>query len=333
MPLTQVQRTTAKVAAALLLFAAGWLARGAYQRLVARESGHLVRAGGFRFISPLLDVSLPEGVDVRQEPIPFKREVEGLVGDLTGAGLVGTMAVYYRDLADGPWFGINEEMRFSAASLMKVPVMVLWMKRAERDPAVLRRRMVFDERTYAGPPQATPPAKTLEDGVSYPVEELLERMLRYSDNRAAGLLFADLRSEEIEEVLTSMDATSEAGPQGNLVSAHGYSGFLRILYNAAYLNKAMSERALELLSHEDFPLGIVAGVPPGVVVASKFGEEVGPSSVELHEFGIVYHPRGPYLLGVMTRGRELARQAEAIRRVSAAVYAAVDSATPLRPAR
>jgi hypothetical protein len=151
-------------------------------------------------------------------------------------------------------------------------------------------------------------------------------MLRYSDNRSAWLLYQDLRPEEVDDVLDGMDATSEATGRGNHVSAHGYSGFLRVLYNAAYLNKEMSERALDLLAHQEFPVGLVAGVPAGVAVASKFGESVGPDGVELHEFGIVYHRGGPYILGVMTRGRDLARQAGVIRAVSALVYQQVEAA-------
>jgi hypothetical protein len=158
-------------------------------------------------------------------------------------------------------------------------------------------------------------------------------MMRYSDNRSAWLLYQDLAPAELGEVLDSMDTTPAVGARGNLVSADGYSGFFRILYNAAYLNKEMSERALELLSYQEFPPGIVAGVPREVVVASKFGEAVASDRVELHEFGIVYHRGGPYILGVMTRGRDLARQAEVIRRVSALVYQQVDQAQPLgRPA-
>jgi CO/xanthine dehydrogenase FAD-binding subunit len=69
------------------------------------------------------------------------------------------------------------------------------------------------------------------------------------------------------------------------------------------------------------------------VVASKFGEKVDVGDVQLHEFGIVYHRRGPYILGVMTRGRDLARQAEVIRKVSALVYAALEGSEPVEQAR
>lgn len=101
-----------------------------------------------------------------------------------------------------------------------------------------------------------------------------------------------------------------------------------ILYNAAYLNREMSEKALQLLSLQDFRLGIAAGVPKGIKVAAKFGEIVPENKsedIQLHEFGIVYHPKGHYILGVMTRGRDFAAQAGVIRDISAMIYTEVDS--------
>jgi beta-lactamase class A len=126
-----------------------------------------------------------------------------------------------------------------------------------------------------------------------------------------------------------MDITNSHDDDNNSTTVHGYSGFFRILYNASYLNRQMSEKALQLLSHEDFSQGIRAGVPKGIVVAAKFGEfESGNhgEQKQLHEFGIVYHPKGHYILGVMTQGHDFARQTEIIRDVSALVYREVDSA-------
>ena len=79
---------------------------------------------------------------------------------------------------------------------------------------------------------------------------------------------------------------------------------------------------------QDFPQGIVAGVPPGITVASKYGEYAqgkGGEEKQLHEFGIVYHPNGPYILGVMTQGSNFERQAEVIRTVSAMIYGEVSA--------
>jgi beta-lactamase class A len=114
------------------------------------------------------------------------------------------------------------------------------------------------------------------------------------------------------------------------MTVHGYSGLFRILYNASYLNRDMSEKALKLLSLQDFPQGIVAGVPKGVVVSSKYGETAeGPSEKfkQLHEFGIVYHPKHRYIIGVMTRGNDFSLMAQVIQGVSKIVYNEVDAGT------
>lgn len=318
-------RAAATAGCALLLVGAGWLANELRHRQEPPEPDRPIRLSGFRFISPLLDVELPEGYSVRHEPIRFKVAIRQLVEQQLRAGKARQVSVYFRSLLDGPWFGINEKARYNPASLMKVPVMVAWLKRAEVDPRVLERSYAFDEGDYPEKPQAAPSPKTLAHGGRYTVRELLRYMLSYSDNRAMWLLYRDLRTEELNDVLDSMDVVNDPSGGENSITAKGYSGFLRILFNAAYLNKEMSEYALHLLSAEDFPVGLSAAIPQGIPVASKFGEHLEGTEQQLHQFGIVYHPRGPYILGVMTTGRDWEAQAEVIRGISAAVFAGVSA--------
>ena len=288
------------------------------------------KAKGFRFTSPLLDVELPEGMTVNSEPLPFRYKVKAFIDVQIKKGRAREIAVYYRDLHDGPWFGINEDKEFDPASMMKVPVMVCWLKRAESNPQVLK-----GQRTYAYPDdmrvnQRFRPAQSVKPGHSYTVEELLHLMMNYSDNNAARLLFEDLKPEELSDVLDGMDTVNRSEGGSNSVTVHGYSGLFRILYNASYLNREMSERALQLLSLQDFPQGIVAGVPKGTVVSAKFGERAADATKkhhQLHEFGIVYHPKHAYILGIMTRGDDFGALADVIRQLSQLVYTEVDAGT------
>jgi len=317
----------------LLLFAGGWHGHNWYHHYYDCHAHRRVRLGGFRFISPLVDVELPEGYGVRQEPIHFKYKINDYVKQQMACGRVRNISVYFRDLSDGPWFAINEDVQYNPASMMKVPVMIAWLKRAEKDPKVMKRTFIYDGKQDMSAPQTIKPAKTLTPGVAYTVDELLRYMLNYSDNNATALLYNALSPEELNDVLDSMDVENNPNVETNSTTVHGYSGFFRILYNAAYLNREMSEKALKLLSLQDFPQGIAARVPSGTVVAAKFGEftNVAPGEdKQLHEFGIVYHPKGPYILGIMTRGSDLAIQTEVIREISARVYAEVD-ANPAPP--
>lgn len=317
------------LAAAVTLFAAGWYANVWYQSRFTRHASRRIVAKGARFTSPLLDVELPEGMAVNSEPLPFKKKVQAYLNAQISSGQVKEVSVYYRDLQDGPWFGINENREFNPASMMKVAVMVAWLKRAEQNPQLLKQTMTYNYPEDMRTMQNIKPARSVEPGRSYPVEELLRYMMNYSDNNATRLLYEKIQTQEINDVLDGMDVDNKPQDGVNAITVHGYSGLFRILYNASYLNREMSEKALQLLSLQDFPQGIVAGVPKGTVVASKFGETEGPSETDrqLHEFGIVYHPRHTYILGVMTEGSDYNRLAHVIQGVSRIVYEQVDVGT------
>lgn len=318
----------AYLTAAALLFTAGWYAHVWYLGHASIHKLRRVSAQGFHFTSPLLDVELPEGVIINQEPIPFEHKIVSFVQRQIQSGRVREVSVYYRDLHDGPWFGINEDREFNPASMMKVPVMIAWLKRAENDQRVLKRTMIYDGREDMSALQSIRPAHTITPGRSYTIEELLHYMINYSDNNATSLLYKGVSAEELTVVLNGMDVNNSLKGDNNSITVHGYSGFFRILYNASYLNHEMSEKALALLSLQDFPQGIVAGVPAGILVASKFGEygQGGPGGeLQLHEFGIVYHPTHPYILGIMTLGNNMGKQTEVLQDISRLIYTEVDS--------
>lgn len=289
----------------------------------------------FRYTSPLLDVALPEGLSIRNEPIPFKYKIKSYVSHMEKSGVISHISVYFRDLNDGPWFGVNADREFDAASMMKVPVMIAWLKRAEKKPNALHQVFIYDGKVDMSAFQSFKPRKSLVKGVGYKVEELLHIMISYSDNNATKILYDNLHTNEIEDVLENMDVNNNPHDYTNLVSVVGYSGFYRILYNSAYLNREMSEKALQLLTSQDFQHGIAVGVPQGVQVASKYGEHGQGNKGEdkqLHDFGIVYHPGGPYILGIMTQGNSFDRQGEIIKTISSMVFNEV-SANAARRAR
>ncbi|MBI5075384.1 MAG: serine hydrolase [Nitrospirae bacterium] len=312
---------------AALMFGAGWASHIINQRYYSHKH-RWVALKGFRYTNPLLDVELPEGVDISNEPIPFKYKIESFVRDQIRRRQATDIAVYYRDLHDGPWFGINEDMQFNPASMMKVPVMIAILKRAERDPYLLRRTLAYDGKSDMSTTQNFRPRHTITPHRPYTIEELLRYMISYSDNNATAVLYNDLNPRELSAVLDGMDIDNRPNDDENSVSVHGYSGFFRILFNASFLNREMSEKALQLLTMEDFSQGLSAGVPQGTEIAAKYGENVQGMKGEikqLHEFGIVYHPKHPYIIGIMTRGNDFGIQTGIIREISRMIYAEVDA--------
>jgi beta-lactamase class A len=256
-----------------------------------------------KFTSPLLECnSNIGGMDFGV----FGKKLQQQIDDDKAAGKVTFVAVYLRHLFDGGSLDINGNEKFTPASLLKVPDMITLFKMADGDPSVLTKKVTYDK-IYDSSKPFFNSNTTLELGQTYTVDDLIGRMIKYSDNEAMFLLRAQFDKTLFDQLYTDL----QISPPNDAVSddfmmVKTYASFFRILYNASYLSPAMSEKALSLLSQITFDKGIVAGVPNNIPVAHKFGERIYTDNQEhqLHDCGIVYHPTDPYLLCVMTRGTD-----------------------------
>ena len=306
-------------------FAAGSVAPRIFFRLAASSptllKAYAVRQSSSGLTSPLLECEVMDARE-RERLAPLQRHLTWIVANAAGQGLILRAGVYFRDLTNGAWFGVNEDLPFAPASLLKVPVMIAWLKQVESDPTVLARTFAFAAPMSVFTPNF-PTVKRLKPGRSYSVVELLERMIRYSDNDALDLLSAALDSALLHRTYVDLGMIlPEVSPLDDFMSARSYASFFRVLYNASYLDRDMSERALTYLANTDFTQGLAAGVPAEIPVAHKFGERKveGSEARELHDCGIVYEPGRPYLLCVMTRGRDYDQLLSVIRDVSREVF-------------
>ncbi len=255
---------------------------------------------------------------------PFRPELERLANRLIKEGQASEIAVYFRSLNDGVWIGINEKTRFAPASLMKVPLMMLYLKETEKNPSLMEKELtVVPSSHYL---QFFPSKVRLKKDEQYKVGELLKIMIHDSNNDAMNTLFANADPDTGMKMYQQLGIAASFSDPDDYLSLKTYTGLFRVLYNATYLNEKMSEKALNYLAHTPFDGGIVAGVPKNVTVANKFGEfaSKGTRLKQLHDVGIVYHPINPYLLGIMTRGKDYERLAEAIKTISAFIYNEVD---------
>lgn len=284
-------------------------------RVLRKRSNH------YTLINPILDI---EPTAEFHELRPFKYQVQALIKRLIEERKASQVSVYYRDLNNGPVLGIDWNERFAPASLAKVPLLIACLDQAQDDPAFLARRVRYEGMQEFQTVTELEPISALEDGKEYTVDELLEAMIEHSDNGATVTLAKIADGRNLNDVFTDLGLiVPNARTPRDYITVKEYAAFFRILYNASYLNRANSQKALEIMTRSDFKLGIRAGVPAGVVVANKFGErtatEVGGLH-QVHECGVVYHPTDPYLLCVMTRGESEVPLAYVISDISRVVY-------------
>jgi beta-lactamase class A len=258
-----------------------------------------------------------------------QRNISKFIEDEQKAGRLTKAAVYFRDLNNGPIFGINETVGFMPASLLKMTLAFVYLNADERNPGVLKQKILFDKRTWDFT-QTYQSDKMIQLGGIYSIEELLRNMLMYSDNDAYALLIAymeDMKKDtEVKQAYLELGFLEPNGIYDEMMSVRQYTALFRLLYNASYLDTNNSEKILNWLSQTDFNNGLRAGVPSGINIAHKFGERETPDGVkQLHDCGIVYFPKNPYALCVMTSGSNLDDLAKIIGHISEEVYNEVNS--------
>ncbi len=269
--------------------------------------------------NPLLECDLGEEYISKNSIKPFKNLIENKISDLKNRDMVGYVSYYFRDLNNGSTFGINEKEKFFPASLLKVPLLLYTLERASEDPGLLNREIEYVGKSLTEI-QYTQPEDPIRPNGTYTVKQLLEKMIIESDNNAAVLVYKYLGEEQFRNMFSNFSLEVPIDSESYNINVKDYASFFRILFNASYLPNKFSQAALSLLSQVKFRAGIVAGVPENVIVAHKFGEIEYLNQKQFHDCGIVYYPKSPYLLCVMTRGSDYEKLISSIAEISKTTF-------------
>jgi beta-lactamase class A len=257
--------------------------------------------GGYKFINPLIAVDREQITDFFANQ-SLQSKLQAIIDVHTKNNDIKQASVYFRDLDPGRWVGINEDLKFSAGRLLKVPIMIAYFKLAEADPAILQKNLVYTQNQA----NAAEDSRTaLEDGKDYTVEELIEDMIINDTDDAANVLYDNIDKPALNEVFGDLGIEfKEDKATDDYISVKLYSLFFRVLYNATYLDRTYSEKALYILSQTPNTDGIALGLPNDVVFSNKDRtRDFSKSLKEGHDCGIVYYPNHPYLLCTMAIGR------------------------------
>ncbi len=292
-------------------------------------SYRIERLKGYKFIHPLVYAE-PECEGAKY--LPLKSQLENKIADYKSSNHLITASVYFRGFNKGNWINVNPEEKFHPASLLKLPLLITFLKMEEKNPGLLNRSIRFTDKLKTTRIQ-TFNSQQIQLGKSYTIKELLEYMVSYSDNNATNLLHDLMDVEEHKRTFEYLGLTvPDVYKMGYTISARDYSTFLKVLYNGGYLNYNHAEFAFELLAKTDFRDGLVAGLPKGTLVAHKFGEWTDDNNLhQLHESGIIYMDGKAYLLTIMTSGNNVKNLTEVIAGITKTVYTYLDSMNSSNP--
>lgn len=313
----------------------GWFAHGPGTGAGEPEQG---RIEGVLLTSPFIEAAGAR--DGSPHLVEFRRDIELYITELRARDPSLRVSLYVRDLEGGAWTGVGEDDRYVPASLMKVAVLFHALSRIEADPSLARLPL-----RYPGPDSmpspdnlaGAPPSIHMVPGESYEFAEVLERMVRHSDNHAKDLLTAGIDSEAIDGLMKRVGVPAIFEDGEAVMTPRAYAALFRLLYRSSVFSRGTSEFALDLLREADFDRGLRAGLPAGVPIASKYGIHFDPRRLntgqQLHECGIVYPPERPFVICVMTRSllKPPSQLAEIIAEISRRAYLTLPGASPGPP--
>ncbi|MBU6214736.1 serine hydrolase [Patescibacteria group bacterium] len=286
----------------------------------------------YPLIRPLIGIQTPASYNA-DKLAPLKSQIENIAKEEPG-GTPVEYSYYYRDLTDASWIGVNENEQYDPASMLKIVIALAAYKQAAVNPDYFSQKLTYTQdlaNINAAFPFAPPIA--LSVGQSYTIPHLLKLMLSSSDNSAKDLLLSSIDQSILDEVYTglSIPKPDDTDSAGYTISPREYSHFLRALYYGTYnISWENSNQILQFLADASFTDGLVSGVPSSVRVAHKYGEHVIGSSgtasgIELSDCGIIYHPSRPYLLCIMTEGKDELSLSRFIADLSRATYTFVNN--------
>jgi len=225
---------------------------------------------------------------------PLRDYLKNLVETETNADI----SIYYEFLNTGANISINPDDRYYPASLIKLPIAIVAMKKVQDGEWRLDSELVLMTEDINEEFGDIYTKYSVGDRIT--VEEVIKWSLMKSDNTAHDMLFRNTTTDERVAFIDDI-GLYELFDQDFSVTTKEYARIFRSLYTASYLNREYSQKVLEWLTQAEFKDYLSYGLGPEAKFAHKYGIHV--SNNIFADAGIVYYPNRPYLLVVIIKGK------------------------------
>jgi beta-lactamase class A len=218
----------------------------------------------------------------------------------------GEVGIYIKDLNTGMVVGYNEKKPFPSASLVKIPIMAAVWQAAEDGHLRLDDKITLKRKLKVG---GSGQLKRARSGTKFRVRELVGRMITESDNTATNMLSESLGKSYINWLFKNkfrlevtnfsrniMDLGAIKRGIDNYTTAEEIGALLESIYRGRMVSPAASGQMLEILARQKIKDRIPRYLPSSLVVAHKTGllQDI------CHDAGIVFTPRGDFIVCVLT---------------------------------
>jgi beta-lactamase class A len=223
--------------------------------------------------------------------------------------MVGTLEPHPADRLE---FRYHAEEVFPAASVIKLPMLLVALQQVEAGALKLEDRYPMQASDYA---TGSGVLQVMQAGLEPTLRDLLALMIVVSDNTATNMTldilggvdatnarFAQMgleTSRVVGKLQVAWEFKTPAQRQGNLaeMTPHEMLELLEKLWHGQLLGPEMRELALEILGGQQYTEIIARYLPDDVKIATKSGSITGVRN----DVGIVYAPR-PYAVALASKG-------------------------------
>ncbi|MBI2673061.1 serine hydrolase [Candidatus Woesearchaeota archaeon] len=237
------------------------------------------------------------------------------------------ISVYIVNLRDGASIGINERVGFLSASLNKIPIAILIMKRVERGELSLDTMLKIKDNDRTS--SFGDLYKTKEEKMQLRV--LLEKMIKDSDNTAFRVLQRNIQLKDWQFLENYLDYYSNDIILDNSINfsvedeptnTKSIYNLFSSLYLSTLLEPENSEYILSLMTNITvFDIKKLANLPEDVAVAQKFGIKEDNGERYFHDCGIIYINQSRIFYCIMTKGLS---EEQAVNTIGSIVYVTYD---------
>ncbi len=244
----------------------------------------------------------------------------------------GVIGVSFTDLTTNHHIGVQDDVKFNPASVIKVPVMVEVFRQVLDGRLSLQDKLPMTRSDVMGGSGFLFRQKV---GTSYTIRYLTEIMITHSDNTATKMLIEHLGAENINKTMRELGLKDTVIGTSNLLRAEGlnYSSprdmnmLLTQIYRGTILNAERCQEMVDIMARQHNKWGIPKYLPVSLRIANK----TGTLNYVKNDSGIVFFEERPYVLTVFTTKKEASAFGRTwVSQVSRIVYewcvsAAIDS--------
>jgi len=217
----------------------------------------------------------------------------------------GAVGYVIKDMRTGAVTSSKDNHPFLSASLIKLPILCAAFQAVEDGKMSLSAPVTLEKADRRG---GSGVLKNVPLGSVYTNRELLELMIVHSDNTAAELLIRQLGYDYIRETFTRFGLQeTQIHPEGfklssrrvvsdNITSPRDMARLLEKIYRGTLISPQASEQMLDILKRQKMRDRLPRYMPAGWTIAHK----TGLLRKACHDVGIVFSPKGEYMICVLT---------------------------------